>query len=132
MHCPSIMAISLMWLFKITLSGSSGGSAVKNPPAMQEMQETLGSFPGWGRSPRGGNGNPLQYSCWENPMDRGTWWATVHGVTESDVTTYLTHVDPISGVQIQGVPVPRGHGECAAPQDAPLTLLLSSRPRYQV
>ena len=42
-----------------------------------------GSIPGLGRSPGGGNGNPLQYSCLENPMDRGTWPATVHGVTKS-------------------------------------------------
>ena len=40
-----------------------------------------GLIPGLGRSPREGNGNPLQYSCLENPMDRGTWWATVHVVT---------------------------------------------------
>ena len=40
-----------------------------------------GSIPGLGRSPGEGNGNPLQYSCLENPMDRGTWRATVHGVT---------------------------------------------------
>ena len=39
-----------------------------------------GSIPRSGRSPGGGNGNPLQYSCLENPLDRGTWWATVHGV----------------------------------------------------
>ena len=38
------------------------------------------SIPGWGRSPGEGNGNPFQYSCLENPMDRGAWWATVHGV----------------------------------------------------
>ena len=43
----------------------------------------LGSIPGSGRSPGEGNGNPLQYSCLENPMDRGAWWATVHGVAES-------------------------------------------------
>ena len=42
-----------------------------------------GSLPGWGRSPREGNGNPLWYSCLENPTDRGTWWATVHGVAKS-------------------------------------------------
>ena len=47
---------------------------------MQEMQET-GSVPGLGRSPGEGNGNPLQYSCLGNPMDRGAWQATVHGVT---------------------------------------------------
>ena len=46
-----------------------------------------GSIPGSERSPGGGNGNPLQYSCLENPTDRGAWWATVHGVTkESDMT----------------------------------------------
>ena len=52
------------------------------------MQETrdLGLIPGSGRSPRGGRGNTLQYSCLGNPMDRGAWWATVHGVTESDTT----------------------------------------------
>ena len=42
-----------------------------------------GSIPGLGRSPREGNGNPLQYSCLENSMDRGAWWATAHGVTKS-------------------------------------------------
>ena len=43
----------------------------------------LGLIPGSGRSPGGGHGNPLQYSCLENPMDRGAWLATVHGVAES-------------------------------------------------
>ena len=43
----------------------------------------LGSIPGSERSPGEGNGNPLQYSCLENPMDQGTWWATVYGVTKS-------------------------------------------------
>ena len=42
----------------------------------------LGSIPGLGRSSGEGNGNPLQYSCLENPMDRGAWWATVHGVAK--------------------------------------------------
>ena len=46
----------------------------------------LGSIPGLGRSPGEGNGNPLPYSRLENPMDRGAWWAKVHGVTESDTT----------------------------------------------
>ena len=43
----------------------------------------MGSIPGSGRSPGGGHGNPLQYSCLENPMDRGPWWATVHRVSKS-------------------------------------------------
>ena len=46
----------------------------------------LGSIPGSGRSPGEGNGNPLQYSCLENPMEGGAWWAIVHGVTELDMT----------------------------------------------
>ena len=45
----------------------------------------LGSIPGWGRSPEEGNGYVVQYSCLDNPMDRGAWWATVHGVTESQM-----------------------------------------------
>ena len=47
-----------------------------------------GSIPGSGRSPGEENGNPLQYSCLGNPMDRGTWRATVHGVTELDMTDH--------------------------------------------
>ena len=43
----------------------------------------MGSIPGSLSSPGGGNGNPLQYSCWDNPMDIGAWWATVHGVSQS-------------------------------------------------
>ena len=53
-----------------------------------------GGIPGSGRSPGGGNGNPLQDSCLENPTDRGAWRATVHGVTESDTTGQLrAHVE---------------------------------------
>ena len=59
---------------------------VKDPPANAEgigMQGDAGLIPGSGRSPGEGNGNPLQYSCLENSMDRGAWQATVHGVAES-------------------------------------------------
>ena len=49
----------------------------------------LGSIPGSGRSPGEGNGNPLQYSCLENPMDEGAWWATVYSVAKSDTTEPL-------------------------------------------
>ena len=47
------------------------------------MWKIVGSVPGWGRSPGGGHGNPLQYSWLENSVDRGTWWATFHGVAKS-------------------------------------------------
>ena len=56
---------------------------VKNPPANAGDIRDAVSIPGSGRSPEGGNGNPLHYSYLENPMDRGTWRATVHGVAES-------------------------------------------------
>ena len=66
--------------------GFPGGSVVKNPPA--GAGDMVGSIiPGLGRAPGGGNGNPLQYSCLGNPMGRGAWWATVHGVAkESNMT----------------------------------------------
>ena len=59
---------------------------VKNPPADAGDVRDVGSVPELGRCPGGGHGNPLQCSCLENPMDRGAWQATVHGVTESDTT----------------------------------------------
>ena len=54
-----------------------GGSVVNNPPANAGDMDLI---PELRRSPGEGNGNPLQYSCLGNPMDRGAWWATVHGV----------------------------------------------------
>ena len=56
---------------------------VKNPPASLGDIRKKGSIPGSGRFSGAGNGNPLQYSCLEKPMDRGAWWATVHGVPKS-------------------------------------------------
>ena len=70
------------------LRGFPGGSAIKNPPA---NAGDSGSIPGSRRSSGGGKSNPLQYSCLENPMDRGAWQATVHGVTKVlDTTEGLT------------------------------------------
>ena len=56
---------------------------VKNPPASAGDIRDVGLFPGLGRSPGEGHGNPFQYSCLENPMDRGAWWAIVHRVAKS-------------------------------------------------
>ena len=55
--------------------------AVKNPPAKAGDIRDVGSIPASGRSPGGGDGNPLQYSCLDNPMDRGAWQGMIHGVT---------------------------------------------------
>ena len=63
--------------------GLPGGAVVKNLPANAGEAGDVVSIPGSGRFPGGGNGNPFQYSCLENPMDRGAWQATVHGVTKS-------------------------------------------------
>ena len=63
--------------------GFPGGTVVKNLLANAGDARDMSSIPGSGRSPGGGNGNPLQYSCLERPMDRGAWWAKVHGVTKS-------------------------------------------------
>ena len=60
--------------------GFPGDSVVKNLPANAGDIRDAGSIPGSGRSPGEGNGNPLQYSCLENSIDRGACWATVHGV----------------------------------------------------
>ena len=68
--------------------GFPGGSVVMNPPA---KARDVGLIPGLGRSPGVGNGNPFQYSCLENPMDRGAWQATVHRVAKSQ-TQLSIHV----------------------------------------
>ena len=59
---------------------------VTNSPAYAGEAGDAGSIPGLGRSPGEGNGNPLQYSCLRNPMDRGPWWAIVHWVTKESNT----------------------------------------------
>ena len=63
--------------------GFPRGSMVENLPANVGDTGDAYSIPGSGRSTGGGNGNPLQYSCLENLMNRGSWWATIHGVTKS-------------------------------------------------
>ena len=65
--------------------GFPGGSMVKNPPANAGDAGDMGSIPGSGRSPEGGNGDSLQYSCLEIPMEREFWQATVHKVAMNQI-----------------------------------------------
>ena len=69
-----------MYIYIYICTGFPGGSVVKTPSA---NAGDSGLIPQSGRSPGEGNGNPLQYSCLENPVDRGAWWASVHRVTQS-------------------------------------------------
>ena len=72
----SVMANDIEWASQVAL-------VEKNPPTNAGDVRDTGLIPGSGRFPGGGNGTPLQYSCLENPMDRGPWRSTVHGVTKS-------------------------------------------------
>ena len=82
------MGIDILILsFNFTLEGFPCGSDSKESAC---KDGDPGSIHGSGRSPREGNGNPLQYSCLENSMDRGAWQPPVHGLTKSDMTDQLT------------------------------------------
>ena len=70
--------------------GFPGSSVLKNLPVNAGDAGDVGLIPGLRRSPGEGNGNPLQYSCLENPMDRGAWWAIGHGVAKSQTTEQLS------------------------------------------
>ena len=74
-QCPSL-DVAFIWASQVVL-------VVKSPPANARDIREAGLIPGLGRSPGEGNGNPLQYSCLGNPMDRGAWWAAVPGVAAS-------------------------------------------------
>ena len=78
LYFKQLFPSSLLRYRSLPQLGFPGGSVAKNLPA---NAGDMGSIPGSGRSPGEGNGNPLQYSYLENPIDRGTWWVTVHGVT---------------------------------------------------
>ena len=82
-HCRlNGRVILIVSIFSLYL-GFPGGSVVKKFVCTMGDARNAGLIPALGRSLGGGNGNPLQYSCQENSMDRGAWWATVHGVTKS-------------------------------------------------
>ena len=88
--CPGVGLLDHMvtlflvfWEPPYCFPGFPGGTVVKNLPANAGDARDAGLIPRLGRSPGVGNGNPLQYSCLENPMDRGAWWATVHRITKS-------------------------------------------------
>ena len=93
---------SLKISVSLTLLGFPGGSEVK---ASASSAGNPGSFPGSGRSPGEGSGNPLQYSCLENPMEGGAWWTAVHGVTKSRTRlsdfTYLLNPDSVAITEVQ-------------------------------
>ena len=80
MQKHKVHIILFSWRPIFQLKGFPGGSVGKESACKAGDQ---GSIPGSGRSPEEGNGNPLEYSCLENSIDRGAWWATVHGVTKS-------------------------------------------------
>ena len=82
-HGLQLASLLCPWNFlgnNIRVRGFPDGSEGKEPACNAEEQS---SIPGQGRSPGGGHGNPLQYSCLENSMDKGVWWAMVHAVTKS-------------------------------------------------
>ena len=92
---------------------------VKNLPTMQQTQKNAGSNPGSGISPGGGNGNPLQYSCLENPMAREAWWARVHKVSENQtwLSMHVSKLDPRnselpSNARLHVCPLPLNLGDC--------------------
>ena len=84
--------MKISYIEKNVKHGFPGGTEVKNPLANVGDARDTGSIPGSGRFPEGGNGNPFEYSCLENSMERGAWWATVQGITKSQ-TQLSTHTD---------------------------------------
>ena len=82
------------------LLGFPGESVVKNPPA---NTVDMDSIPGSERSPGGGTGNALQYSCLENALDRGAWWVTVHGVVKSQTWLHMHACKPTLGRIVWGL-----------------------------
>ena len=76
--CVCVCVCIYIYIY-IYIYGLPGGSIIKKKNLLANTEDVV-LIPGLGRSPGEGNGNPLQYSCLRNPMDRGAWWATVHGI----------------------------------------------------
>ena len=111
------------WLVTPAFRASQVALVVKNLPASAGDVRDSGLIPGLGRSPGGGNGNPLQYSCLENPMDRGAWQATVHRVAKSRTqlsTHACVHLGAGTVVGVKTHPIPS------------LETLLGQRLRWEV
>ena len=88
----TIRTLFFNWLFSNTKWASCVVFMVKNLPAKEGDRRDAGLIPGSGRAPGGGHGNPLQYSCLENPMDRGAWWTVIHRVTKSQTWLKLLSI----------------------------------------
>ena len=84
------MALCLKTATYISLRGFPGGTSGKEPASAGDIRDS-DLIPGSGRSPGGGHGNPPQYSCLENPIDRGAWWATVDRVAKSQTRLKRQH-----------------------------------------
>ena len=83
------LIVLLIYISVMTSEGFPGGSVVMSLPA---SAGNMGSIPGLGRSPGGGNDNPLEYSCLKNPMDRGAWWTTVCRFQSQTQFSSLAHM----------------------------------------
>ena len=81
-----VLYVTIKYYVMLCYGTSQVVLVVKNPPANAGDVRDSGLIPGSGRSAGAGNGNPFQYSCLGNPMDRGAWGATVHRVTDADMT----------------------------------------------
>ena len=97
--------------------GFPGSSVVKNPPAHARDTGDMSLIPRLGRSPRGGNGNPLKYSCLENSMDRGAWQDTVHGISKSQRDWECTSeiMKLLDGTDRNRIPLPSDNGDASKP-----------------
>ena len=93
-HSP-LSALLSVWVPPVCVGPSQVALVVKSLPANVGDVRNVGLIPGSGRSPGGGQGYPVQYSCLENPMDRGAWPATVHGVAELYTTEATFHACPL-------------------------------------